>query len=97
MREKPRGGTLEEKRASIKEAAQHAWAAYEKCSWGWDELQPLTCSGRNTFGALGASLIDALSTLWLMGLHEEFDRQGLLPPSPKQRKAPPRCEAAATH
>ena len=73
-REKPRGGSVEERRASIKEAAVHAWAAYEKCAWGWDELMPLTCEGRTTFGGLGASLIDALSTLWLMGMRDEFDR-----------------------
>ena len=78
-REKPRGATLEEKRESIKEAAQHAWDAYEKYAWGYDELQPLTCTGRNTFGALGATLIDSLSTLWLMGMHDEFDRSA---PSP---------------
>ena len=41
-------------------------------AWGFDELMPLTQNGKNTFGGLGATIVDSLDTLWLMGLQDEF-------------------------
>ena len=31
-------------------------------------------AGKNSFGGLGATMVDALDTLWLMGLTEEFQK-----------------------
>ena len=45
---------------------------------GYDELLPLTKLGKNSFGGVGAMVVDSLDTLWLMGLREEFDRLGHL-------------------
>lgn len=51
---------------------RHSWEGYAKHAWGFDELMPLTQSGKNTFGGLGATIVDSLDTLWLMGLMDEF-------------------------
>ncbi|CEM28275.1 unnamed protein product [Vitrella brassicaformis CCMP3155] len=55
-------------------AMQHSWRGYKLFAWGHDELLPLSKKHKDWIGA-GVTLIDSLSTLWLMGLHEEF-RQG---------------------
>jgi len=50
-------------------------------AWGADELLPLSKSGKfgvmgslSGFSGLGASIVDAMSTLYLMDLHPEFER-----------------------
>lgn len=62
------------RRESVKEAMSHAWASYEKYAWGQDELQPQSKNGVNSFGGLGATLIDSLDTLYIMGLDEQFQK-----------------------
>lgn len=57
----------------VREAVQHAWTGYRKYAWGRDELQPLSRSGKDTFSGLGITVIDSLTTLWLMGLGSEFE------------------------
>lgn len=37
-----------------------------------DELAPLSGGSKNTFGGWGATLVDSLDTLWIMGMREEF-------------------------
>ncbi|PKA50854.1 Mannosyl-oligosaccharide 1,2-alpha-mannosidase MNS1 [Apostasia shenzhenica] len=63
-----------ERREKVKEAMRHAWKSYEIYAWGQDELQPQTKNGVNSFGGLGATLIDSLDTLYIMGLKEEFEK-----------------------
>ncbi|XP_038714010.1 mannosyl-oligosaccharide 1,2-alpha-mannosidase MNS1-like [Tripterygium wilfordii] len=63
-----------QRREKVKEAMIHAWSSYEKYAWGQDELQPQSRSGVNSFGGLGATLVDALDTLYIMGLKEQFQR-----------------------
>lgn len=63
-----------QRRESVKEAMAHAWASYEKYAWGQDELQPQSKNGVNSFGGLGATLIDSLDTLYIMGLDEQFQK-----------------------
>ncbi|KAL6134874.1 hypothetical protein ACLB2K_067102 [Fragaria x ananassa] len=63
-----------QRREKVKEAMIHAWSSYEKYAWGQDELQPQTKNGVNSFGGLGATLVDSLDTLYIMGLHEQFQR-----------------------
>ncbi|KAG7626047.1 putative mannosyl-oligosaccharide 1,2-alpha-mannosidase [Arabidopsis thaliana] len=58
----------------VKEAMVHAWSSYEKYAWGQDELQPQTKDGVDSFGGLGATMIDALDTLYIMGLDEQFQK-----------------------
>lgn len=38
-----------------------------------DEVAPVSGTSRNDFGGWGATLIDSLDTLWIMGLHTEFN------------------------
>ncbi|XP_022853213.1 mannosyl-oligosaccharide 1,2-alpha-mannosidase MNS2-like isoform X2 [Olea europaea var. sylvestris] len=63
-----------ERREKVKDAMIHAWSSYEKYAWGHDELQPQTKNGVDSFGGLGATLIDSLDTLYIMGLDEQFQR-----------------------
>ncbi|XP_009764246.1 mannosyl-oligosaccharide 1,2-alpha-mannosidase MNS1 isoform X1 [Nicotiana sylvestris] len=63
-----------QRREKVKDAMLHAWSSYEKYAWGHDELQPQTKKGVDSFGGLGATLIDSLDTLYIMGLDEQFQR-----------------------
>ncbi|CAO2206226.1 unnamed protein product [Urochloa humidicola] len=63
-----------ERREKVKEAMLHAWNSYVKYAWGQDELQPQSKTGVNSFGGLGATLVDSLDTLYIMGLKEEFKK-----------------------
>ncbi|KAK9817686.1 hypothetical protein WJX72_000621 [[Myrmecia] bisecta] len=62
------------RRQDVKAAMKHAWDAYVTYAWGFDELMPLTRRGKNSFGGLGATVLDALDTLWLMDLKDDFRR-----------------------
>ncbi|CAE7444449.1 MNS1 [Symbiodinium necroappetens] len=70
----PDDAKWQRKADQVREAFQHAWRSYEKYAWGQDELQPLSAAGRNSFGGTGLTILDSLSTLWLMGLDEEFQK-----------------------
>ncbi|XVF47609.1 hypothetical protein PTKIN_Ptkin03bG0123700 [Pterospermum kingtungense] len=63
-----------ERRQKVKEAMLHAWNSYEKYAWGEDELEPQTKNGVDSFGGLGATLVDSLDTLFIMGLKEQFQK-----------------------
>ncbi|KAF3430965.1 hypothetical protein FNV43_RR25695 [Rhamnella rubrinervis] len=63
-----------ERREKVKEAMIHAWSSYEKYAWGQDELQPQSKNGVDSFGGLGATLIDSLDTLYIMGLDDQFQK-----------------------
>ncbi|XP_042497924.1 mannosyl-oligosaccharide 1,2-alpha-mannosidase MNS1-like [Macadamia integrifolia] len=63
-----------QRREKVKEAMLHAWTSYEKYAWGQDELQPQTKNGVNSFGGLGATIVDSLDTLFIMGLKEQFEK-----------------------
>ena len=56
----------------------HAWSNYVKYAWGQNELRPISKSGHSAgiFGqtALGATIIDAADTLYIMGLHDEYQK-----------------------
>ncbi|XP_031480391.1 mannosyl-oligosaccharide 1,2-alpha-mannosidase MNS1-like isoform X2 [Nymphaea colorata] len=63
-----------QRREKVKEAMIHAWTSYEKYAWGQDELQPQSKSGTNSFCGLGATIVDSLDTLYIMGLDKEFQK-----------------------
>ncbi|KAF3896134.1 alpha-1,2-Mannosidase [Trichophyton interdigitale] len=63
----------EKRRDAIKSAFLHSWNGYKKHAWGMDEVGPLTGKSKDTFGGWGATLIDSLDTLWIMGLKKEFE------------------------
>lgn len=59
--------------AVIKEAFEHAWAGYKASAMGHDELVPMRGGWKDSFNGWGATLVDALDTLWIMDMKEEFD------------------------
>jgi mannosyl-oligosaccharide alpha-1,2-mannosidase len=62
-----------EKRALVVEAFKHAWEGYKNNSWGMDELMPVSGKSKNPFSGWGATLVDSLDTMWIMGLRTEFE------------------------
>ncbi|PKK18029.1 mannosidase, alpha, class 1B, member 1 [Columba livia] len=63
---------INDRQLAVIEAFRHAWKGYKEFSWGHDELKPLSKSYSEWFG-LGLTLIDALDTMWILGLKEEFE------------------------
>lgn len=61
------------RRAAVKESFVHSWGGYKKYAWMSDEVTPLTGHAKNPFGGWAATLVDALDSLWIMGLEEEFE------------------------
>ncbi|KAJ2760638.1 hypothetical protein H4S06_001625 [Coemansia sp. BCRC 34490] len=59
---------------TIKEGFVHAWSGYSKYAYGADELDVLNKQPKTTRNGWGATLVDALDTLWIMGLKDEFAR-----------------------
>ena len=57
---------------------KHAWDMYEKYAWGQNELKPISRKGHSAsiFGntALGATIVDGLDTLYIMGLQDEYKK-----------------------
>ncbi|KAJ2378845.1 hypothetical protein IW150_000543 [Coemansia sp. RSA 2607] len=58
--------------AAVKHGFQYAWAGYKKYAYGADELDVLAKKPKTTRNGWGATLIDALDTLWAMDLKDEF-------------------------
>lgn len=67
-----------ERRNFIKRMMEHAWNGYVKYAWGSNELRPISKSSHaaSIFGASssGATVVDALDTLYIMGMKDEFER-----------------------
>lgn len=67
-----------QRQQKIKEMMKFAWDMYSKYAWGQNELRPVSKRGHSAsiFGntAMGATIIDALDTLYIMGLMDEFKK-----------------------
>ena len=61
-------------RDEVKDMFYHAYDNYMHHAFPLDELRPLTCGGRDTWGYNALTLIDALDTLVIMGNNTEFTR-----------------------
>src|SRR3569623_1923135 len=59
----------------VRREMRWAWGQYREHAWGKDQIKPLS-GGFESFPLknhhLGLSLIEALDTLWVMGLDDEF-------------------------
>lgn len=59
----------------VRREMRWAWSQYREHAWGKDQIRPLS-GGFESFPLknhhLGLSLIEALDTLWIMGLDDEF-------------------------
>ena len=62
--------------AEVKAAMAWAWAEYRRCAWGQDEVKPVSGTGKSFLikgQTVGLSIVEALDTLWLMGLDAELE------------------------
>lgn len=53
---------------------RHSWNGYVQYAWAADELLPVSRRGGTAFCNTGATLLDGLGTLWIMGMRKEFGR-----------------------
>ncbi|KAM4066252.1 glycosyl hydrolase family protein [Hirsutella rhossiliensis] len=60
------------RKEAVRKAFVKSWEAYKKHAWTRDELMPLSGKGRHSFSGWAAQLVDALDTLWIMGLEDDF-------------------------
>ena len=66
--------SAEDRRQFIVNMTLESWNAYVKYAWGQANLKPLSISKQQGWLAnAGTTIISAMSTLWVMGLREEFD------------------------
>ncbi|AEO56637.1 glycoside hydrolase family 47 protein [Thermothelomyces thermophilus ATCC 42464] len=61
------------RRDAVKASFQRCWKSYRKLAWMSDELKPVSGGRHDPFGGWGATLVDSLDTLWIMGLMDEFE------------------------
>ncbi|KAF1833535.1 seven-hairpin glycosidase [Decorospora gaudefroyi] len=63
-----------QRQVAVKAAFVHSWNGYKKHAWLQDEVTPVTGGYKNGFGQRGATLVDALDTLIIMDLEDEFEQ-----------------------
>lgn len=61
-------------REKVKQMFSHAYDNYLRSAFPYDELQPISCRGMDTWGSFSLTLIDALDTLAVMKNYTEFRR-----------------------
>jgi mannosyl-oligosaccharide alpha-1,2-mannosidase len=64
--------TRSQRRDAIKRAMKHSWDAYSKNAMGHDEVRPVSARPHDPFCGWGATLIDSLDTLQIMGMDYEY-------------------------
>ena len=63
------------RRDFIRNMTLEAWTAYTRHAWGQASLKPVTLSKQKGWLATaGTTIVASLSTLWTMGLKDEFDK-----------------------
>ena len=62
-----------ERLEAIKNATRHSWNGYKKVAFGYDEVRPDSGTPKDSFNGWGATLVDSLDTLWIMGMKDEFE------------------------
>ncbi|KAF2187279.1 glycoside hydrolase family 47 protein [Zopfia rhizophila CBS 207.26] len=62
-----------ERLETVKKTFLHSWEGYKKHAWLQDEVTPVSGGYKNGFGRRGATLVDTLDTLSIMGLDKEFN------------------------
>ena len=58
---------------AVRKELVHSWDSYVDHGYMSDSLGPLTGGHTDNFCGWSATLVDALDTLWIAGLHDEFD------------------------
>ncbi|OSS46459.1 hypothetical protein B5807_08362 [Epicoccum nigrum] len=57
---------------TIRNVFKRSWKGYRELAWEHDELKPVSGEFKDPFAGWRATLVDALDTLWIMGLKDEF-------------------------
>ncbi|KAI6101362.1 glycoside hydrolase family 47 protein [Pisolithus sp. B1] len=57
---------------AVRDAFLHAYKGYTQYAWGYDELRPKSGGRANNFNGWSITLLDALDTLWIMDLRDQF-------------------------
>lgn len=70
--------TTKKRRDIVRGMMEHAWSNYVTFAWGKNELRPVSKRGHSAsiFGSssMGATIVDAMDTLYIMGFMEEFEK-----------------------
>ncbi|KAG9407356.1 Mannosyl-oligosaccharide 1,2-alpha-mannosidase IB [Aphanomyces cochlioides] len=67
--------TQKSRMQAIRDAMKHAWSGYEAHAFGADEVGPVSGQRKqDVWGDLGVTLVDAIDTLYIMDLADEFKR-----------------------
>ncbi|MBW0510336.1 hypothetical protein O181_050051 [Austropuccinia psidii MF-1] len=62
-----------ERSAKVVDSFKFAYSQYATHAWGRDQINPLNLTGKDTRNGWGATIVDALSTLYVMNMTDEFD------------------------
>lgn len=65
--------TRKNRQAKVKEEFRHAWNGYKSKAWTHDEVRPVSGGVKDPFCGWAATMVDALDTMWIMGLKQEFE------------------------
>jgi mannosyl-oligosaccharide alpha-1,2-mannosidase len=60
------------RRDAVRATFQRDWASYRQHAWMHDEIEPVSNGTHDPFGGWGATLVDALDTLLIMGFKDEY-------------------------
>ncbi|WVR05504.1 hypothetical protein IAU60_002522 [Kwoniella sp. DSM 27419] len=63
----------EERKEAVKRGFKHAWEAYKRHAWGHDEVKPASATPSDPFNGWGATIVDSLDTLLIMGFSDEYN------------------------
>ena len=68
---------IDDRRKHVRSMMKDAWDTYVAYAWGYDEVKPNSKSIHDRHGSripMGTSIVDSMSTLYIMGLDEEFEK-----------------------
>lgn len=64
--------TIAWRQSMVRNAFLRSWEGYKRHAWGHDELKPVSNGSADPFNGWGATIVDALDTLLIMGLPREY-------------------------
>ncbi|KAF1948475.1 seven-hairpin glycosidase [Byssothecium circinans] len=62
----------EKRRMAVRNEFERSWKSYRTYAWAKDELTPIDGAALNSFGGWGATLVDSLDSLWILGFKKDF-------------------------
>lgn len=62
----------ESRRVAVRNEFERSWNSYKQFAWAQDELSPVDGAAAESFGGWGATLVDSLDSLWILGFKQDF-------------------------